>query len=198
MLAPIEKIFQVSPFTSVFIAIVIGIAFGFVLESAGFGNSRKLALQFYLKDFTVFRVMFTAIITAMTGMIILNSIGILDLSRIFLNTTYLWPGIVGGLIMGVGFAIGGYCPGTSFAGLATVKVDAWLYLIGILFGLFVFGETVPAFREFFFSNNNGDVTIYSALGVKPGVVGFIILVIALGALAGTHVLEKKFGGTEEK
>ena len=90
------------------LAFIIGGGFGFALERAGFGNSRKLALQFYLRDLTVFKVMFTAIITGMTGIIILSSIGVLDISSIYINSTFLWPGIIGGLVMGVGFAIGGY------------------------------------------------------------------------------------------
>ncbi|MFC1669861.1 YeeE/YedE thiosulfate transporter family protein [Spirochaetota bacterium] len=89
-------------------AFFIGVGFGFVLESAGFGNSRKLALQFYFRDMTVFKVMFTAIITGMAGIILFNAFGWLDISSIYINPTYLLPGIAGGLIMGLGFAVGGY------------------------------------------------------------------------------------------
>jgi len=89
-----------------------------VLERAGFGNSRKLALQFYFRDLTVFKVMFSAVATAMAGIVFLSAFGWLDLENMFINPTYLWPGIAGGLIMGVGFAVA-VLPGTSMVGLAT-------------------------------------------------------------------------------
>ena len=103
---------------------VIGIAFGMTLESAGFGNSKLLAAQFYFKDMRVFKVMFTAIIVAMTLIFLSSALGLLDYNLIWVPPTYLWPGIVGGLIMGVGFIIGGFCPGTSLVGMATGKLDA--------------------------------------------------------------------------
>ena len=108
MFAPLEVMGDFKMEISLLIAVLIGIGFGFFLERAGFGNSRKLALQFYLRDLTVFKVMFTAIVTAMTGMIFFNAFGWLDLDSIYINPTYLWPGIVGGLIMGAGFIVGGY------------------------------------------------------------------------------------------
>ena len=90
------------------IAMLIGVAFGYTLEIAGFGQSRKLAAQFYLTDMTVFKVMFTGIIVAMVLIFGSSAMGWLDYGRVFVNPTYLWPGIVGGLIMGVGFVIGGF------------------------------------------------------------------------------------------
>lgn len=90
------------------IAMVIGIGFGYTLESAGFGKSTKLAAQFYFTDMTVFKVMFTGIIVAMVLVFGSSAMGWLDYSRVYVNPTYLWPGIAGGLIMGVGFVIGGF------------------------------------------------------------------------------------------
>ena len=95
---------------------MIGIGFGFFLERAGFGSARKLTDQFYFKDMAVFRVMFTAIVTAMLGLFYLAACGWVDLSLVYIQPTYLWPQIVGGLLLGVGFVVGGYCPGTSLVG----------------------------------------------------------------------------------
>ena len=95
------------------LAVVIGAGFGFVLERAGFGSSRKLAAQFYLYDMTVFKVMFTAIITAMVGLFGLVKLGFLNLDAMYINPTFLWPQLAGGLLLGAGFIISGYCPGTS-------------------------------------------------------------------------------------
>lgn len=181
------------------ISFFIGVGWGFVLERAGFGNSRKLALQFYFRDMTVFKMMFSAIATAMTGIILLNAFGWLDLDNMFINPTYMWPGIAGGLIMGVGFAVGGYCPGTSMVGLSTLKVDAVFYLIGIFFGIFVFGEIAPLINEFFsgkYSGFMGRATIPQFLGVSAGVVGFFVILMALGGFRGAEWLENKFGKSE--
>ncbi|MCK4766435.1 MAG: YeeE/YedE family protein [Candidatus Aminicenantes bacterium] len=194
MFAPLEVISNFKEELSLIIAFFIGIGFGFFLEQGGFGNSRKLALQFYFRDMTVFKVMFTAIITAMTGLILFNGFGWIDLELIYINPTYLWPGIIGGLIMGAGFVIGGYCPGTSFVGLVTLKTDALFYLIGAFFGIFVFGEIIPSFYGFFNSGFLGDsLTLHKALGVSAGVIGFFVILMALGGFWGAETLEKKFG-----
>ena len=120
---------------------LIGFGFGFVLESSGFGNSKKLAAQFYFKDLTVLKVMFGAIVTAMVLIFAMVGLGILDYNLVWVNPTYLWPGIVGGLIMGVGFIVGGFCPGTSLVAMATRKIDGLFFVLGGLFGIFLFGET---------------------------------------------------------
>ena len=197
MFAPLAVLQEWTSGTNYIVAFIIGIGFGLALESAGFGNSRKLALQFYFKDLTVFKVMFTAIITAMAGLIFGDAFGWIDLSSIYINPTYLWPGIVGGLIMGIGFAVGGYCPGTSFAGLATLKVDALFYIIGAMGGMFIFGEIAPFIESFFMSGSMGTVTLYEVLGVSGGTVGFVVVLIALGGFWGSEWVEKKFGSVIE-
>ena len=93
---------------SFIIAFLIGIGFGFWLERAGFGHSRKLAMQFYFRDLTVLKVMFTAIITAMIGLLLFSLFGWIDLELIYVNPTFLWPQILGGVILGFGFIIAGY------------------------------------------------------------------------------------------
>ena len=97
---------EVTTLSGVMLFLVIG--FGFWLERAGFGYSRKLALQFYFKDMTVLKVMFTAIITGMIGLLFLSLFGWIDLNLVYINPTFLWPQILGGIILGFGFIIGGY------------------------------------------------------------------------------------------
>ena len=126
----------------------IGFGFGAVLELAGFGDTRKLAAQFYLRDLTVLKTMFTAIVVAAVLLFVATSVGLLDLGRVFVNPTYLWPGIVGGLIMGVGFVVGGFCPGTSLVAAATLKIDGILFVAGALFGVYLFGESAAALEPF--------------------------------------------------
>ena len=158
--------------------LTIGIAFGFILESAGFGNSKKLAAQFYFQDLAVFKVMFSAIIVAMTLIFLATAAGILDFNLIWVPPTYLWPGIVGGLVMGVGFIVGGFCPGTSLVAIATAKIDGFFFVVGVLIGIFVFGETVSSYDVFFDSSNYGRFTLPELFGTSYGVVVLLIVVAA--------------------
>jgi len=108
MFAPFSQMDFFGEATGFVFAFLIGIGFGFALERAGFGNARKLTAQFYLTDMTVFKVMFTAVVVAMVGIFYLNAFGWLDLELIYINPTYIWPQIIGGLFLGFGFVIGGY------------------------------------------------------------------------------------------
>jgi hypothetical protein len=173
-------------------AFVIGIGFGFFLERAGFGSAKKLVSQFYLDDLAVFKVMFTAIVTAMLGVTYLAWMGILDLSLVYLTPTWLWPQVVGGLVLGVGFAVGGYCPGTSIAATATGRLDGLVYVAGLAFGTLVFAEVFPLLEGFFYSGDYGQQTLPGVLGLPYGVVVFAVVLMALGGFAGAGWLEKRF------
>lgn len=109
-IAPISKIAEWGPSGLIAAAGVLGIGFGFVLERAGFGNAKTLAGQWYGSNFAVLRVMFTAILVAMIGLFGLTFLGVVDFSQVYVNETFIWPQLVGGLIFGVGFAVGQYCP----------------------------------------------------------------------------------------
>lgn len=182
---------------SLVIAFVIGIGFGFALERGGFGNARILAAQFYFTNMRVLKVMFSAIVTAMIGLFYFAWIGWLDLSLIYIGNTYLVPQIVGGFILGVGFTIGGYCPGTSFVSASTGRKDGIVFILGILFGIFVFGEIFPLIEDFYNSTNLGRVTLPDALGLSYGMVVFLVVLMAIGAFAlagwGEKVMSKKTG-----
>jgi hypothetical protein len=182
MMAPFFKFGMFGEEIGLVIAFVIGIGFGFALERAGFGSAKKLVSQFYLNDLAVFKVMFTAIVTAM--------LGVTYLSWIYLTPTYVLPGIVGGLVLGFGFVIGGYCPGTSVAAMATGKVDALLFGAGMLFGTFVFAEIYPLIERFHESTLIGPVTIPQYFNLPYGVVVFAVVVVAVAGFYGAGVLER--------
>jgi len=172
---------------------LIGIAFGAVLEMAGFGNSRKLAAQFYFQDMTVLKVMFSGIIVAMVLIFFSTAVGLLDYNLIWVNPTYLWPGIVGGLIMGAGFIIGGFCPGTSLVAAATLKKDGIMFVLGVLAGIFVFGETIDNFAVFWNSSYMGRFTLPELFGLPTGVVVVGVVIMALIMFWGAEKLEQRFG-----
>lgn len=175
------------------IYLLIGIGFGAVLEMAGFGNSMKLAGQFYFKEQTVLKVMFTAIVVAMVMVFAASGLGLLDYNLVWVNPTYLWPGIVGGLVMGAGFIIGGFCPGTSLVSAATLKIDGIFFALGTFFGIFLFGETVGFYEDFWYSSYMGRFTLPDLFGVPTGVVVVGIILMALGMFWGAEHLERIFG-----
>jgi uncharacterized membrane protein YedE/YeeE/rhodanese-related sulfurtransferase len=175
---------------------IIGIGFGFALEQSGFGRSTKLAAQFYFKDFAMFKVMFTAVITAMVLMAGASAIGVLDFRRVFIPGTYLWPVAIGGFILGVGFLVGGLCPGTSMVGAATLKLDAMVFLGGVTIGVFAFGETVPYFMDFWNTSDLGRLTLPEWLNIPTGVVALFIVLFALFLFWGAEQIEKRTVGTD--
>jgi len=178
------------------VALIIGVAFGFILEQAGFSTSKKLVGLFYGYDFTVLRVFFTAGITAMFGVILLGHFGLLDLNIIYINPTFLWSAIVGGLIMGLGFVIGGFCPGTSVCAAAIGKIDAMIFIFGSVIGVFIFAEGYPAFEGLYKAASWGNVRVFESLGISQGLFGFLMIFIAVAAFLVTTYIEKRVNGAE--
>jgi len=196
MTFPLEAFTTVSaanPWTYVVFG-VIGFAFGYTLEMAGFGDSRKLAAQFYFKELTVFKVMFTAIAVAMTLLFGAAGLGLLDLGNVWVNPTYLDSGVLGGLIMGVGFIIGGFCPTTSLASASTGRIDGMLFMLGGFVGAFLFGETERYFDDWYnTAGYYGRLTLDQLFGVSAPVVVLVIVLAALFMFWGAEQLERHIG-----
>jgi uncharacterized membrane protein YedE/YeeE len=131
---------------SLWLAGVIGIGMGFFLERAGFGSAKKLAAQFYLYDMAVFKVMGTAVLTAMVGIYLLSATCFLDLGNVTFVGTFVWPQVVGGLILGIGFVVGGYCPGTSLVACATGKLDGMVFAGGLIAGMLSMAGCIRRFN----------------------------------------------------
>ncbi|NUM80998.1 YeeE/YedE family protein [bacterium] len=176
---------------SLIVAFVIGIGFGFFLERAGFGSGRKLAAQFYFTDMSVLKVMFSAIVTAMLGVFFLSWMGFLDLSLVYVNPTFLLPQIAGGLLLGIGFVIGGYCPGTSAVACSTGRIDAMVYIGGIFAGIFLFGFVFPLFKDFYYSTPMGSITLPQLFNISYGTLVFTVVLMAVGAFVMAEWGEKK-------
>jgi uncharacterized protein len=189
-MAPFFKFGFFNDQVSLIIAVVIGIGFGFFLERAGFGSAKKLAAQFYFTDMAVFKVMFTAIVTAMLGLFYFSWLGWIDLSQVYIGDTYIVPMLLGGFILGVGFVIGGYCPGTSAVACSTGKIDGFFFVFGVMFGIFVFGELFPWISDFYNSTPMGRVTLPELFNISFGTIVFIIVLIAVGGFIGAEKVEK--------
>ncbi len=179
---------------SLFFAFVIGLGFGYVLEQGGFSNSRKLAGVFYGYDFVVLRVFFTAAITAALGLILLQYMGWIEHGLIYINPSFLWSIIVGGAIMGVGFILGGFCPGTSFVAAIIGKIDAMFFVIGLLVGVFIFGSFYETFQPLYTGSFLGNILVYDSLGMSREVFVLVLVIIALTAFIITRKIEDSING----
>jgi uncharacterized membrane protein YedE/YeeE len=176
--------------TSLVLAVLIGIGFGFFLERAGFGGARKLVAQFYLTDLSVFKVMFTAVVTAMLGVTLLSRVGFLDLSFVYLVPTYWIAQAVGGLLFGIAFVIGGYCPGTSVVAAATGKVDGLVFVLGFAAGTLGFALVFPLIGGLYTAGDLGEKTLADTLGIPPGLLALGLALVAVLSLAGATRVER--------
>lgn len=156
-------------------AVLIGLAFGFILENSGFSSSRKIVGVFYGYDFTVIRVFMTACAVAMIGLLYFNFLGWIDLNMIFVNPMFFWATLIGSLIMGVGFLMGGYCPGTSVAGAAIGKLDAIVYTGGMFLGILLFSEAFPLVRKLYEAESLGRMKINEFLGMSQAWFAFLFV-----------------------
>ena len=173
------------------IAILIGIAFGFVLEASGFSSSRKLAGVFYGYDFAVLKVFFTAALVSVIGLYYMDYLGYLHISQLYVHPTYIWGAIIGGAIMGVGFVAGGFCPGTSLCAVAIGKIDAWVYVFGIMVGIFIFSELFDFIEPIYDGYFLGNITLIDSFNWNPYWFIFIFSIIAIVAFAVSDIVRKK-------
>jgi hypothetical protein len=186
----------ISPEWNNIIAIVLGIAFGYVLESAGFSSSRKLVGVFYGYDFAVLRVFFTAAITASIGLLFMDYFGWVNMAALDGLPARVYPIIVGGIIMGLGFVTGGFCPGTCITAIGIGKLDGYVFFGGIILGVFVFSEMFPLFENFYNSSNLGDVSVPQKFDISPYWFMVGVSVIAIIAFYVTLQIRKRIKKVE--
>lgn len=176
-------------------AIGLGFLFGFSLERAGFGNARKLAAQFYLYDMTVFKVMFTAILVAMVGLYTLNGLGLVDMSMMWINPTFMWAQVIGGFLLGVGFIMSGLCPGTSVVSAASGRIDAVVTFAGIFIGTAAFAvavDLIPGMEALYNSGSMGVSILPELLSVQTPLFILGVVLMAGAAFVGAEKVEKIF------
>jgi len=168
----------VSQDMGLFVAVVLGFFFGLFLERGGLGDPHKLTGVFYLTDFVVPKVMFTAILVASTGFYLLSDLKLLDVNRVWIIPTFFWPQIAGGALFGIGFVVSGYCPGTSVAGLASGRLDALVTMIGIGIGSLMFALIYPTLEDFYQSSPMGVATIPRITGLSHWIVLAVLAIMA--------------------
>ncbi len=191
---PLTSFHEFSLFADLAIAVVLGFGFGFCLERAGFGSARKLTAVFYLYDMAVVKVMFTAIVTAMAGIVVLSAAGVLDVGEFYVEPTNLAAQALGGLVFGAGFIIGGYCPGTSIAAMAIGRKDGYSFALGMLAGVFAYAELVPGVDGWIADTAQGVMTLPSITGIGAGWWALAFIAFLAFAAWGMSRLETRFAG----
>lgn len=177
-------------------AILLGMSFGYVLESSGFSSSRKMAGVFYGYDFAVLKVFFTAAVTASIGLLFMDYFGWINMAALDGLPARVWPIVVGGLLMGLGFVTGGFCPGTSITAIAIGKIDGYVFFGGIILGVFVFSEMYPLVEDFYNSSNLGDVTLPEYFDISPYWFTVIVAIVAIIAFYVTTLISKRITSVE--
>lgn len=182
---------MVSPAWDNLFAVILGMGFGFALESSGFSSSRKIIGTFFGYDFVVVKVFFTAAIVASLGLLYFSYLGLVDFSTLYIQPTFLASAIVGGIIMGIGFAMGGFCPGTSLCATAVGRIDGLVFFGGMFIGIFLFSESFPIFEKMYYSGSEGAKMINTVFGISPELFTFLLVLAAIGMFAGAGWVQKK-------
>lgn len=158
--------------------LITGIIFGFLLQKARVIRYDKQLAALRLMDMTIVKYMFTTVLVAMVGVYLLKDLGLVKLS---VKTTILGGNIIGGLIFGAGWALLGYCPGTSLGALGEGRYDSIWGIVGMLVGAALFAEFFPLMKRTVLTwGNYGKITIPGILGVNHWIV--IVIMIILGIL----------------
>jgi hypothetical protein len=192
MVGPLYK-FDVFGYTgSVVAALAIGFGFGFLLERVGFGSPRKLVAVFYLKDMAVLKVMFTSVAVAMLGLFYFSLFGWIDISKVYAIRTYFGAQLIGGLLIGLGLIVGGYCPTTSIVSGVTGRIDAWVFMLGMMAGVLVFAEGYSLFSDLHSAGSLGAIKLPQLLHISSGTTVFLVCLLAIVAFVAAEQFEKKY------
>ena len=166
--------------------LITGIIFGFLLQKGRVVRYDKQMGALRLKDMTILKFFFSAILTGMVGVQVLHMMGI---AKPLILPANIGANIIGGLTFGLGWSIVGYCPGTSLGALGEGRTDAFWGILGMLFGAAAFAEIYPKFETSILTwGREGSITLPEVMGVNPWVV--IVVFIGVG-LALFRFLEKK-------
>jgi uncharacterized protein len=167
------------------LGLVFGVVFGFLLQKSGVARYEVLMGQLLLTDFTVIKVMGTAIVVGMVGVFSLRALGLVELH---LKPTNYAANIAGGLLFGVGLGVLGYCPGTGVAALGQGNYDAIAGILGLMAGSYLFAETSGFVGSTIQKiGSRGSIMLSDLLGMKRA--AFIVLFAPLLVL-GLFVIDR--------
>ena len=154
--------------TQLIFGLAMGIIFGFLLEKGGVAKYDVIMGQLLLKDFTVIKIMLSAVVVGMIGIYFLKGVGMVELHS---KPGSIGMTVIGGLIFGIGFALLGYCPGTISAAIGQGNLDALLGgFIGILIGSGIFAHLYPRLEKVLQKGWFGEITFPELFKVNPWLV----------------------------
>jgi uncharacterized membrane protein YedE/YeeE len=174
---------EVSRMSTLILGLITGIFFGFFLQKGQALKYDKQLGMLRFKDFTILKVMVSAILVGMVGIYFFVDLGIGELS---LKPTVLGANIIGGLIFGLGWGMLGYCPGTAVGAAGEGRFDAfWGGVLGMLVGAGIFAEAYTLIKETLLKwGDLGKLTIPKAIGVNHWVIIFVLWLISIIVLVG--------------
>ncbi len=166
--------------------LITGIVFGFLLQKGRVVRFEKQIGALLLKDMTILKFMLSAILVGMVGIYILNGAGAISLSHKSMN---LGAVVVGGALFGAGWAVMGFCPGTSVAALGEGRIHALFAIAGMLTGAAIYAELFPFFKSTVLAwKDFGKIGLPEVLGISPWI---IIPLFWVAVLALFRLFEKK-------
>ena len=145
------------------LGLVIGMAFGAILQLGGASSYKKIMGSPLLKDMDIIKLILVAIAVGSVGIYALD---LVDMANMSIKPTYIVGIVIAGLIFGVGFAVAGYCPGTCIVASAEGKTDAMVTVLGGLAGALLYAILYPALGGLLGMTNYGEVTLATAFGVN--------------------------------
>ena len=168
------------------LGLMIGIVFGFLLQKGGATRYGVIIGQLLLQDFTVVKIMLSAVVTGMIGVHLLQS---LKMARLHLKSGSLGQNVIGGLIFGIGFGLLGYCPGTVAGAAGQGSLDAIFGgIVGMLIGAAFFAAIYPKLQEKILKIGDfGELSLPKLLKIN---VWLVIIVISAAIIALLFIMEK--------
>jgi uncharacterized membrane protein YedE/YeeE len=166
------------------LAILFGLIFGFLLQKGGAAKYNVLMGVMLLEDFTIVKLMLSAIVVGMLGVFTLVALG---KAKLVIKPTKIGANVIGGLIFGVGFALMAYCPGTGAAAFGQGNWDAIFGIVGLIAGSYIYAElsetlerTVKTWGDY------GKITLPEVLRLPRAIVVPAVAVMLIGVLFLLH------------
>ena len=174
------------------LAIFLGTLFGFVLHRVGASNPQNIINMLRLKDFHLMKVILFAVSLSSVFLFFGIETGLINSAHLSVKSSY-WGVIFGGALLGIGWAIAGYCPGTGVAAIGEGRKDAMVFVAGGLLGALVYMLSYSSIKDTFLMNEIfGGKSILAAvpdtpfiglISIIPGVIVALILAVIAGFIA---------------
>jgi uncharacterized membrane protein YedE/YeeE len=145
------------------LAVVLGFLFGFILQKTGAANPARIAGMLSLKDFHLMKEILLGIGGSSFAVFVLLALGVLDGGSFHVKASYVGV-IVGGAILGLGWAVSGFCPGTGVVAAGAGRRDGMLFVLGGMLGSFLFVPVYASLKSSFLFNELGGKMTLAATG----------------------------------